>query len=74
MTSEETAYERLKGAICEQAVKDYRAAILMRDRTRQEQLERFFRGEWFLWLMNDKIDGEYVIESVRKLCKMSKHS
>lgn len=74
MTSEKAAYERLKGAICEQAVKDYRAAILMRDRTRQEQLERFFRGDWFLWLVNDKIDGEYVIERVRELCKMSKRS
>lgn len=71
MIDKETAYERLKGAICEQAVKDYRAAILRQNRKNAEKLERFFRGEWFLWLMNDKIDGEFVIERVREQCRMS---
>lgn len=74
MIDETTAYELLKGAICEQAVKDYRAAILRRDRTKQEQLERFFRGQWFLWLVNDEIDGDFVIERVREQCKTSRRS
>ena len=69
-------YELLYGGICEQAVKDLRAAYLMGDRGKQRQkaLERFFRSEWFMWLTHGNIDGEYVIEKVRKQCRMSKHS
>lgn len=68
-----TAFELLKGSICEQAVKDLRTGILTGDKTKQEQLERFFRSEWFIWLVDDKIDGDWVIERVKEQCKMSRH-
>lgn len=74
MIDRETAYEWLKGAICEQAVKDYRAAILRQDRKKTERLEQFLRGEWFMRLTNDNIDGEFVIERVREQCRTSNNS
>lgn len=63
-------YELLCGAICKEAVNDYRYALLIGDRQKQEKLERFFRSEWFMWLVNDKVQGEYVIEKVREQCRM----
>lgn len=69
------ALEALCGAICEQAVKDYRAALLLgkKGKAHQEKLEKFFRSQWFMWLTNGKIEGEFVIEKVREQCRMSKH-
>lgn len=67
------AYRNLCGAICELAVKDYRTALLLRDKTKQAKIEKFFRSQWFVFLVNDAIDGEFVIERVREQCKMSKH-
>lgn len=63
-------YELLCGAICKEAVNDYRAALLLEDKERQEKLERFFRSDWFVFLVNDKVQGEFVIEKVRKQCRM----
>lgn len=63
-------YELLCGAICKEAVIDYRAALLLNDKKKQEKLERFFRSEWFMWLVNDNIQGEFVIEKVREQCRM----
>lgn len=68
------AYEGLCGEIVGLAVKDYRAALILGDREKQERLERFFRGEWFVYLVDDRVDGEYVIERVREQCKMSRRS
>lgn len=70
------AYESLCGAICEQAVKDYRAALLLgkKGKAHRERIERFFRGQWFMWLVNGRVEGEFVIEKVREQCRMSKHS
>lgn len=68
------AYEGLCGEIVGLAVKDYRTALILGDREKQERLERFFRGEWFVYLVDDRVDGEYVIERVREQCKMSRRS
>lgn len=69
------AYEAICGAICEQAVKDYRAALLLgkKAKAQRERIERFFRGQWFMWLVNGRVEGEFVIEEVRRQCKMSKN-
>lgn len=66
--------ERLTGEICKQAVMDYRAALLIGDKTEQERLERFLLGDWFATITHDNIEGEYVIKKVREQCRMSKNS
>ncbi|MGN0241917.1 MAG: hypothetical protein ACI4CS_09545 [Candidatus Weimeria sp.] len=65
-------YEKLAAAVVMQAVKDYRSALRsVRKspssrfaRSQREALERFFRSEWYLLLTD--IDGEMVIERIRK--------
>lgn len=64
----------LIGGVLRQAVHDYRAALLMNDKGKQRKLEKFFRSEWFVFLVNDGIQGEFVIEKVREQCRMSKKS
>ena len=69
------SYADLAGAIIAQAIKDYRSALksVMDGRTQRqgevESLEKFFRSEWFIWLINGQITGEYCIAEVQKQCK-----
>ena len=68
------AYENLANAIIIQAARDYKKAYkksLKRrecEATKQElaELESFFRSEWYRTLTS--IDGELVIEKLRKVC------
>ena len=53
-------YQNLADAIVLQAVADYR---LTNDSRELEELERFFRSEWFGMLTN--IDPEYLIANLR---------
>ena len=53
-------YHDLANAIVLQAVKDYR---MTNDSRELEDLERFFRSEWFSMLTN--IDPEYLIAKLR---------
>lgn len=72
------AYADLAGAICAQAVLDYRSAykalISGRETMRStvSTLERFFLSEWFQWLIQGNLTGEMVIEEVQKQCRTSK--
>lgn len=74
----EDPYERLANAIVIQAAKDY-MAILRKIRKNPKnkdalndalQLERFFRSEWYQTLTS--VDGEYLIEKLRKEVSESK--
>ena len=53
-------YQNLADAIVLQAVADYR---LTNDSREMEDLERFFRSEWFGMLTN--IDPEYLINNLK---------
>ena len=64
MTLEE-AYQGLAYDVCTQAVKDYRRALMADDKFMIRSLERFFLGEWFLFLTGGKLDGRTVIREVR---------
>ena len=69
------AYENLANAIIIQAAKDYKKAYkksLKRsecERTKQElaELERFFRSDLYRTLTS--LDGELVMEKLRKVCE-----
>lgn len=62
----------LSNAIILQAVKDYRTALsgarcwdtCKSPKSMIEECERFFRSTWFSQL--SKLDGEYLIEQIRK--------
>lgn len=75
----EEAYADLAGAICEQAYKDLKSAYRKYELDPKGYageviiLERFFRGEWFTFLIGGTIDGETVIKEARKRCKTSRH-
>lgn len=65
----ENGYDRLRLAICEQAVADYKVALRGKRKSlpkycSQAELERFFRSQWYKFLMD--IDGELVIFQVGK--------
>lgn len=73
------SYADLAGAICAEAVKEYRTAYKMYldghlgQASHCRTLEKFFRGEWFDFLMNGAVDGEMVIQEVRRQCLTSKN-
>ena len=75
----EQGYQQLAGAICEQAVDDYRLALIMakeggkKHREKVLALERFFRSDWFRALTRENIDGEWVIRRVQERCRTSRH-
>lgn len=54
-------FEELAEAIIIQAVEDYRNA---RSKRRINEVERFFRSEWFRELCD--LDGKAIIERLRK--------
>lgn len=71
----EEAYADLAGAIIGQAIKDYRSALksVLAGRIQRQgevdTLEKFFRSDWFVWLIDGKITGEYCIAEVQKQCR-----
>ena len=73
----EESYRDLAGAIIGQAIKDYRSAlksVLTGNEKRLGEvktLEEFFRSDWFVWLIDGKITGEYCIAEVQKQCRMT---
>ena len=67
------AYQRLRGEIIRQAVKDYKNALRRSDRlgavcTEQIDLERWFLSKWGQMLSGD--NGEYIIELCKKTYKL----
>lgn len=60
------AYRGLCCAICEMAVKDYRKHLRLGSKSGIATLEKFFRSEWFFFLTDGNIDGEAVIQEVRR--------
>ena len=71
------AYADLAGAICAQAVADYRVAYTAKLAGKKTMdstvatLEKFFRSEWFVWLIRGNLSGEMVISEVQKQCEAS---
>ena len=67
-------YERLAEAIVVTAAKDYREAARKLKRKRNnkaalkevKEIEGFFRSDWFRQL--SALDGEYILEKLRKEC------
>lgn len=62
----EGAFRALACAVCEKAVSDYRQALKTGDHFKIETMEKFFRSEWFYQLSNGAVEGEAVIEEVRR--------
>ena len=64
-------YENLASAIILQAVKDYRAALRVLNRSpgnhmamrTVKEVERFFRSGWFMELT--ELDGEFLIRKIK---------
>ena len=76
---EQIAYENLANGIVLQACEDYEKAYtaLLRDpfnRERQirvEEIQWFFRSEWFHQLTN--VDGFFIRRSIEKRCEKRRH-
>lgn len=74
----EQGYQQLAGAICEQAVHDYRVALILAKEggrkfaEKVREIERFFRSDWFRRLTRENIDGEWVIKEVQRQCRTSR--
>ena len=60
----EQGVENLCNAIILAAVKDYRTALAKRDNDTINQIERFFRSDWYKTLT--KVDGEFLISKLRR--------
>lgn len=60
----EQGIENLCNAIILAAVKDYRTALAKRDKDTINQIERFFRSDWYRQLT--KVDGEFLISKIRE--------
>ena len=75
----EESYADLAGAICAEAVREYMTAYKAflagskKIRTDLFLLESFFRSEWYLFLTQGAVDGEYIIEEAQKRCRTSKN-
>lgn len=61
----------LTNAIILQPCKDYRTALKWDDRATIREIERFFRSEWYKMLTT--IDGEFLIDKLRKEYKNENH-
>lgn len=70
-TYNEGGFDALRMAIIVRAIKDYEIALYKKDKYEINNLENFFRGEWYKNIC--AIDGEYIIEKVRKQVNEKKH-
>ena len=61
-------YERLKAAILQQAIYDYKKALRKKNGGTIAYFERWFRSEWGEALSS--YNGEYIIEMCRKCVNM----
>lgn len=62
----EENYSELANAIVLQACKDYKDALKRRDVYECNNLERFFKSEYFMDLVRDKISGTALIKEMKK--------
>lgn len=63
--------ELLVNAIIIQAVLDYKKALIMREESEIEKLEKFFKES--LYLSFYEIDADYLIKNIRKEVENEKH-
>lgn len=63
--------ELLVKAIIIQAVLDYKKALIMREESEIEKLEKFFKES--LYLSFYEIDADYLIKNIRKEVENEKH-
>lgn len=61
----------LTNAIILQSCKDYRKALKQDDKATIREIESFFRSEWYRMLT--KINGEYLIDRLRKEYENENH-
>lgn len=64
----ELFYERLRAAILEQAIFDYKKALKKQNDSTIEALERWFLSPYGEFLSDDR--GAYIIENCRKCVDM----
>lgn len=66
--------ENLRYGVVAQAVRDYRQLLRGKIKPTADcnisELEKFFRGKWFKALCD--LDGEYLIQTIRKQVKEDK--
>lgn len=61
--------ENLRNAVVEQAAKDYISSLKrgrLTDPNGVREIEEWFRGKYYKFLVHETIDGETVIESLRQ--------
>lgn len=58
-------FDRLRLAIVQQAVIDYKSALKCRNFAQIAELERFFLGSWGQWLSGG--NGKYIIEKCKQI-------
>lgn len=63
----EDGVERLGYAVVVQAVKDYRAAVRMKNKHRRIECEMFFKSDWFNAF--SKLDGKVILEKLQEEVK-----
>lgn len=66
MRKEDEQYKDLCIAVCEQAVEDYRKALKSGTISTIRTFEKFFRSSWFTCLSQGIVDGQTVIEEVKR--------
>jgi hypothetical protein len=66
--------ENLICGIVDQSIKDYKNLLLKNTAPNPtnniKELESFFHSEYFSFLVNNKIDGDFVIKELREQCTM----
>jgi|GEM_PF-6673451 hypothetical protein len=60
------AYRTLCLTVCELAVDDYRKALSMNATYTAKSLERFFLSDWFILLCDGLVEGQMVIDEVKR--------
>lgn len=60
------AYRTLCLTVCELAVEDYKKALRMKSVYSVRTLEKFFLSGWFMELCGGLIEGQMVIDEVRR--------
>lgn len=62
----EDGYRVLAYAIIAMAAYDYRKARVQHDRMKIQTLERFFRGRYFAMFGRGRVNGEYIIDQLKR--------
>lgn len=66
ISTPEEGYEALAMTLIMEVCKDYRSALVMRDKRMIERCEAFFRSRQFSIYTQGKVDPDYLMDAVRR--------